>query len=90
VKALLITPLVLVAAFVHAQEAERGRLLYETHCAGCHTERLHHRDKSKIKSLADLRDEVARWAPQVKHRLTLDEREAIVQYLNASHYRRER
>jgi mono/diheme cytochrome c family protein len=80
----------LMAVFPAAwgQDLERGKILYETHCATCHSERLHHRDKSKIKTLADLRDEVARWAPQTKHGFTLDEREAVVQYLNASHYRR--
>jgi mono/diheme cytochrome c family protein len=82
--------LVLAAAPALAQDAEQGKVLYETHCATCHAERLHHRDKSKIKSLADLRDEVSRWAPQTNRRFTLDEREAIVQYLNASHYRREK
>ena len=70
-----------------AQDLERGKLLYETHCATCHSERLHDREKSKIKSLADLRDEVARWAPQTKRRFTLDELEDVVQHLNRSHYK---
>ena len=70
-----------------AQDLERGRLLYETHCATCHTERLHARAKSKIRGLADLRDEVARWAPQTKRRFTLDEREDVVQHLNRKHYK---
>ena len=37
--------------------------------------------------LADLRDEVARWAPRTGRQFTLDEREEMVQYLNESHYR---
>jgi len=69
------------------QDAERGKLLYDTHCGGCHYERVHDRLRTKIKDLADLRDEVARWVPQTKRQFTLDEREDIVQYLNASHYR---
>ena len=79
--------LLLLPAAVSAQEAEHGRLLYETHCGGCHYERVHQRLRSDVKDLADLRDTVARWAPQTKRRFTLDERESIVQYLNESHYR---
>jgi len=86
-KILVVVLLLLYSLPAPSQDLERGRLLYQTHCATCHSERLHHRDKSKIKSLADLRDEVARWAPQTRHRFTLDEIEDVVQFLNASHYR---
>ena len=70
-----------------AQDSERGRLLYETHCGACHYERVHQRIRSDVKDLADLRDTVSRWASQTKHRFTLDELEEVVQYLNQSHYR---
>lgn len=70
-----------------AQEPARGRLLYETHCGTCHYERVHQRLRSEIKGLSDLRDTVARWAGETKHRFTLDEIEEVVQYLNRSHYR---
>jgi mono/diheme cytochrome c family protein len=72
------------------QDPPRGEMLYTTYCATCHTERLHARGKSKIRSLADLRDEVARWAPQTRRAFTLDEMEAVVQHLNRSHYRLEK
>jgi len=71
----------------HAQDLQRGRLLYETHCATCHTEKLHGREKSIVKSMADLRDQVLRWAPQTKRAYTPDELEDIAQHLNRSHYR---
>lgn len=70
-----------------AQDAGRGKLLYDTHCGGCHYERVHERVRSDVKGLADLRDAVARWAEQTKHRFTVQEIEEVVQYLNASHYR---
>ena len=54
---------------------------------GCHYERVHDRLRSEVKDLSDLRDMVARWAPQTKRSFTLDEREDITQYLNESHYR---
>lgn len=69
------------------QDAQRGRLLYETHCGACHYERVHDRVRTSVKQFADLRDEVGRWAPQTGRQFTLDEREEMVQYLNESHYR---
>ena len=77
----------LLPAAAAAQDAERGRLLYQTYCGGCHYERVHDRLRSEVKDLSDLRDMVARWAPQTKRTFSLDEREDIVQYLNESHYR---
>lgn len=70
-----------------AQDAQRGKLLYDTYCGVCHYERVHDRLRSKILDLADLRDEVARWAPQTKRQFTLEDKEDVVQYLNESHYR---
>ena len=80
---LLFFPLVAV----HAQDAERGRLLYDTYCGDCHYPRVHQRAASRIKSLADLRDMVARRAPMTKFRFSLDDQEDVVQYLNRSHYK---
>ena len=70
-----------------AQDADEGRVLYQTYCGGCHYERVHQRLRTEVRDLSELRDMVARWAPQAKRRLTLDEREAVVQYLNETHYR---
>jgi mono/diheme cytochrome c family protein len=79
--------LLFVSGMAWAQDPAPGRVLYETHCGGCHYERVHERVRSEVKSLADLRDTVARWAPQTKRTFTLDELESVVQYLNQSHYR---
>jgi len=79
--------LLLLPLAAAAQDSGRGRLLYETHCGGCHYERVHERLRTKIKDMGDLRDEVSRWAPQTKREFTLDELEDMVQYLNESHYR---
>jgi hypothetical protein len=78
---------VVLPSAVVAQDAAQGRALYETHCGGCHYERVHERLRSDVRDLSDLRDMVARWAPQTKRTYTLDELEDIVQYLNESHYR---
>ena len=77
----------LLAAAQVSEPAEHGRVLYQTYCGGCHYERVHDRLRTEVKDLSDLRDMVARWAPQTKRSFTLDEREDVVQYLNESHYR---
>jgi cytochrome c5 len=81
--------LVLLVPFIAcAQDPERGRLLYQTHCGACHSERTHdERLRPAVKDLAELRDMVAQWAPHSKRSYTLDELEDIVQYLNEAHYR---
>lgn len=77
----------LAAGAAHAQGIDRGRLLYETHCATCHTERLHDREKSAIRSYADLRGEVGRRAALTNRRFSPDELEDIIEFLDRSHYR---
>jgi mono/diheme cytochrome c family protein len=84
----IVSLLLAACAFgAQAQDLQRGKLLYETHCATCHTEKLHGRDRTVVKSMADLRDQVVRWSKQTKRSFTLDELEDIALYLNASHYR---
>ncbi len=78
---------------VLAQEGTaRGRLLYETYCGGCHYEKLHERPRARslVNSQAQLRTQVMRWAPQTKHRFTREEIEAVVEYLDRSHYKLEK
>ena len=72
-----------------AQEPERGRMLYDTYCGDCHYPRVHERSRetSRVKNLADLRDMVADRAMLTKYRFSLDEKEDVVQYLNASYYK---
>ncbi len=78
----------LAGGTARAQDAERGRRLYETHCNGCHYERVHRRSResSRVRSLEDLRSEVTRWAGQTRQRLTREDLQDIVAYLNRSHY----
>lgn len=77
------------ALAVQAQDAARGRELYQTHCLGCHYERIHKRDpaRSLIHTLAQLRVEVARRAEQTGRRFSVEDVDDIAEYLNQSHYR---
>jgi cytochrome c2 len=77
----------LLAGAAQAQDVERGRLLYETHCATCHTERLHTRQNSIIRSYGALRAEVVKRAAMTNRRFTAEELEEIIEFLDRSHYR---
>jgi len=86
---LLAAALALPAA---AQDAQRGKALYENHCLACHYERIHQRDRSRslIRTLAQLRVEVARRAALTNQRFTTEDLDDIAEYLNRSHYRLEK
>jgi mono/diheme cytochrome c family protein len=81
--------IVLFAAPAWAQDAERGKLLYETHCLACHYERIHKRDPSRslVKSLPQLRVEVVNRAALTKQPFSPADLDDIAAYLNRSHYR---
>jgi mono/diheme cytochrome c family protein len=72
-----------------AQDAQRGKDLYDTHCLTCHYERIHKRDPSRtlVKTMAQLRLEVAQRAASTGHRFALEDLDDITEYLNRSHYR---
>jgi len=72
-----------------AQDAERGRVLYETYCFDCHYPHVHElpRGRSEVQNLQHLRELVASRATLTKHRFTAQERADVVEYLNRSYYR---
>jgi mono/diheme cytochrome c family protein len=84
--------LALAALPATAQDAERGRALYETHCLSCHYERIHRRapERSLVRSETALRVEVARRATLTGRAFTAQELDDIAEYLNRSHYRLEK
>jgi mono/diheme cytochrome c family protein len=85
----LILLLMFVCLPAAAQDAARGKLLYELHCGDCHYERVHERDRNKtvVHSLAELRDQVAQRAAQTGRPFTLEDLNDVAEYLNRSHYR---
>jgi len=72
-----------------AQDAQRGRALYETHCLACHYERIHKRDPSRslVRSFPQLQLEVAQRAALTGQRFTRDDLDDITEFLNRTHYR---
>jgi mono/diheme cytochrome c family protein len=81
--------LLMLALPVAAQDSRRGQALYETHCLSCHYERIHKRDPSKslVRTITQLRLEVAQRAAYTGQRFTLEDLDDIAEYLNRSHYR---
>jgi mono/diheme cytochrome c family protein len=79
----------LAAAPAAAQDARRGQQLYETHCLACHYERIHKRDpaRSLVRSVAQLRVEVAQRAALTGQRFSVEDLDDIAEYLNRTHYR---
>jgi mono/diheme cytochrome c family protein len=72
-----------------AQDAGRGKALYETHCLACHYERIHKRDPSRslVRTFPQLQLEVAQRAAYTGQRFTRDDLEDIAAYLDRSHYK---
>ncbi|OGI44905.1 MAG: hypothetical protein A2150_03235 [Candidatus Muproteobacteria bacterium RBG_16_64_11] len=65
----------------------RGELLYENHCQGCHQSIVHIRSQRRADSLESLQAWVRRWAEY--RELGWDEEaiRAVVDYLNQRYYR---
>ena len=84
--------LIALAVPAWAQDPERGRQIYQTHCLSCHYERIHKREpaRSLIRSIAGLRIEVARRAEQTGQRFTVEDLDDLAEYLNKTHYRLEK
>lgn len=78
---LLLTPL------AQAAEVERGRLLYENHCLGCHESVVHVREKRRVKSAPALRAEIAARAQAAGLRWSAEEVDDVLRYLDRRYYR---
>jgi len=90
-KAVLVL-ILLLAMPAWAQDEQRGKLLYETHCFACHYERIHNRDpaRSLVRTFTQLRLEVAQRAASTGQRFTVEDLDDIAEYLNRTHYRLEK
>jgi len=75
-----------VSVDVHAQNAERGRDLYENHCVKCHTTQVHGRKSRTALSLGELREIVDQWQSSQKLRWRADEIDDVVHYLSSTRY----
>jgi hypothetical protein len=67
-------------------EAERGRLLYETHCISCHDTRVHKRDSKVATNYDEIRAQVVRWETNVSLRWSDGDIDAVTTYLARMFY----
>ena len=79
-------------AAAQTPDASRGKSLYETHCGGCHYERLHERprERSIVHSRAELRNEIAQRAALTGRPFMLEDLNDIAEYLNRAYYKFEK
>jgi len=79
--------LALIALPALATEPDRGRMLYENHCLGCHESRLHIREDRQMDSIAGLRAEIRRWGTVQELKWRQQDVEDVLDYLNEHYYR---
>jgi mono/diheme cytochrome c family protein len=77
----------LCAALPAAADSVRGRTLYENHCDGCHSTRVHECEQKLPANLEDLRLQVDRWQALQNLRWSADDIRDVVDYLNLTKYR---
>lgn len=81
---------VLFSGYVQSEEIDRGKLLYENHCGGCHSTTVHERENRKVNSLVDLSKMVIRWQYNQKLGWSFEEVSQVMHYLNQRYYQIEK
>lgn len=69
-----------------AADALRGRVLYETGCAGCHDVSVHGRAKREARDFEGVRGWVRRWSANLRLKWTDEEVDDVAVHLNATYY----
>ena len=70
-----------------AADAERGRILYEARCGGCHNESVHGRERRVAHDFEEVRGWVLRWSANLGLAWTSEEVDDVSVHLNARYYR---
>ena len=73
-------------SLAQAADSQRGQLLYENHCTGCHDSRAHVRNNRRAKSLTEVRQWVVRWSGHLALNWGGDERNDVADYLYGRYY----
>ena len=68
-------------------DTERGRVLYESRCGGCHSASVHGRGKRVASDFDDVRRWVGRWNASLGLRWGDEELDDVAVYLNNTYYR---
>jgi mono/diheme cytochrome c family protein len=76
----------LAATSAPAADVERGRLLYETRCTGCHDKSVHNQTARKALTVAAVRAQVRRWDAALGGTWRDVEVNDVTAYLNQRYY----
>jgi mono/diheme cytochrome c family protein len=71
---------------VDAADMQRGRVLYESSCAGCHAASVHGREKREARDFEAVRAWVIRWSANLRLKWSEDEVTDVAAHLNAAYY----
>lgn len=69
-----------------AGDAQRGRVLYEASCLGCHGDSIHGREKLAARDFEAVRGWVRKWSESLKLRWTDADVIDVAVHLNAAYY----
>jgi len=69
-----------------AADPDRGRELYESACIGCHGRSVHARAPSSVRSCAELRATVARFAGIQGRNWNAEDQDDVTTWLNVRYY----
>jgi mono/diheme cytochrome c family protein len=75
-----------VSPAVQAQNADRGELLYETYCTGCHGSVVHLRER-RAGTFNEITGQVARWQASLGLTWTAPEIADVARYLDRKFYK---
>ena len=67
-------------------EAERGRLLHDTHCISCHGTQVYKRDSKVATNYDEIRAQVVRWETNVSLRWSDGDIDDVTTYLARKFY----
>jgi mono/diheme cytochrome c family protein len=76
-----------LAATAGAADFERGKLLYNARCVGCHDKSVHNREARKALTIEGIRAQVRRWDAFTGGAWREDEVNDVTSYLNELFYR---
>jgi len=76
-----------LVAPVGAADLERGKLLYNARCVGCHDKSVHNREARKALTIEGIRAQVRRWDAFTGGAWREDEVNDVTTYLNELFYR---
>ena len=65
---------------------QRGELLYENHCSGCHESQVHIREKHIASTLGDIQKQVARWSSELRLDWTDSDIQDVTHFLYQRYY----